>query len=134
MESLSPNFIAYMAGLPKPLDAEGFRDFGVNFYSTFTSSKHQFDQVIAEVNKVVTCGTFTAKHLGEFQGIPSANKQVEISIMHIDYVENGKILEHWGQGDFQGLMQQLRIMFFPSPKIVTSIFKSIFSKILRISS
>ena len=134
MESLSPNFIAYMAGLPKPLDAEGFQDFDVNFYSTFTSSKHQFDQVIVEGNKVVTCGTFTAKYLGELQGIPPTNKQVEISIMHIDYVENGKILEHWGQGDFQELMQQLRIMFFPSPKIVMSIFKSIFSKILRISS
>ena len=131
MESLSPNFIAYMAGLPKPLDAEGFRDFGVNFYSTFTSSKHQFDQVIVEVNKVVTCGTFIAKHLGEFQGIPPTNKQVEISIMHIDYVENGKILEHWGQGDFQGLMRQLGIMLFPSPKIVTSIFEKYFLKDIK---
>ena len=120
-----------MAGLPKPLDAEGFQDFDVNFYSTFTSSKHQFDQVIVEGNKVVTCGTFTAKHLGEFQGIPSTNKQVEISIMHIDYVENGKILEHWGQGDFQGLMRQLGIMLFPSPKIVTSIFEKYFLKDIK---
>ncbi len=133
LELLAPNFVAHMAGLPKPLDAEGFRDFGMKFYSAFTNSKHQFEQVIVEENKVVTCGTFTAKHLGEFQGIPPTNKQIEISIMHIDRVENGKIVEHWGQGDAQGLMQQLGIMFLLSPKLVPSILKNILSKLLKIS-
>jgi steroid delta-isomerase-like uncharacterized protein len=129
-ELLAPNFVAHMAGLPKPLDILGFRDFGMKFYSAFTDSKHQFEQVIVEDSKVVTCGTFTAKHLGEFQGIPPTNKQVEISIMHIDCVENGKIVEHWGQGDAQGLMQQLGIIFLPGAKLVPSILKNIFSKLL----
>ena len=33
--------------------------------------------------------------------------------MHIDKVENGKIVEHWGQGDARGLMKQLGIIFLP---------------------
>lgn len=131
---LARNFVAHMAGLPKPLDADGFRDFGLKFYSAFTNSKHQFDQIIVEGNKVVTCWTFTAKHLGEFQGIPPTHKDIEISIMHIDCVENSKIVEHWGQGDAQGLMQQLGIMFLPSPKLAPSILKNIFSKLLKISN
>lgn len=134
LESLAPNFVAHMAGLPKPLDADGFRDFGMKFYSAFTNSKHQFEQVIVEENKVVTCGTFTAQHLGEFQGIPPTHKQVEISIMHVDCVENSKIVEHWGQGDAQGLMQQLGIMFLPSPKLVPSILKNVFLKVLKVSN
>ena len=28
LESLAPNFVAHMAGLPKPLDADVFLDFG----------------------------------------------------------------------------------------------------------
>jgi predicted ester cyclase len=128
---LSPNFVAYMAGIPEPLDSKSFKHFGMAFYSAFTDGQHQFDEVIVEGNKVVTCGTFTARHLGEFQGIPPTGKQIKISIMHIDRVENSKIVEHWGQGDAQGLMQQLGIMFFPSPKLIPSILKNILFKVTK---
>lgn len=42
--------------------------------------------------------------------------------MHIDRIENEKIVEHWGQGDSLGLMQQLGIIFLPSPKLLPLIF------------
>jgi SnoaL-like polyketide cyclase len=38
------------------------------------------------------------------------NKDV---ITHIDRVVNGKIVEHWGQGDQAGMMQQLGIVPIP---------------------
>lgn len=126
---LAPNFVAHMAGIPESLDSDGFRKFGMEFYSAFTDSQHQFDKIIVEGNNVVTCGTFTARHSGEFQGLPTTGKKIEISIMHIDRVENGLIAEHWGQGDAQGLMQQLGIMFLPSPKLLLYILKNILSKI-----
>ena len=44
--------------------------------------------------------------------------------MHIDRVENGKIVEHWGQGDALGLMQQLGIVFLPGLKLVPQIVKA----------
>ena len=62
-------------------------------------------------DRVVTAGTFTAKHLGTFQGLPPTGNFIRLSIMHIDRVENGQIAEHWGQGDALGLMQQLGIVF-----------------------
>ena len=128
---LAPNFVAHMAGIPESLDSNGFRKFGMEFYSAFADGQHQFDEIIVEGNKVVTCGTFTARHSGEFQGLPPTGKQIEISIMHIDRLENGLIVEHWGQGDAQGLMQQLGIMFLPSPKLVPYILKNILSKIFN---
>ena len=72
---LSPNFVAYMAGFSEPLNIESFRQFGMNFYSAFTNGQHSFDQTIATENKVVTCGTFTAIHTGNFQGLPPTQKQ-----------------------------------------------------------
>ena len=130
-ELLAPNFVAHLAGLPDPLDGEGFKQFGLSFYLAFSQGKHIFDEVIVSGDRVVTCGTFTATHLGEFQGLPPTGKQVSLSIMHIDRVEDGKIVEHWGQGDALGLMQQLGIVFLPGPKLIPYILKGVVSKLLR---
>jgi hypothetical protein len=83
---------------------------------------------------VVTCGKFTATHLGEFQGLPPTGKQISLSIMHIDRVANGKIVEHWGQGDALGLMQQMGIVFLPSPKLLPYILKGVASKLFKKSA
>jgi predicted ester cyclase len=131
LELLSPNFVAHLAGAPGPQDKKGFEQFGMSFYLAFTQGAHIFDEVVVSDNRVVTCGTFTATHLGEFQGLPPTGKQISLSIMHIDRVENGKIVEHWGQGDALGLMQQLGIVFLPGPKLLPYILKGYVSKLFR---
>lgn len=134
LELLAPDFIAHLAGIPKPLDAQEFKQFGMSFYLAFSQGQHIFDQVIVSGDKVVTHGTFTATHLGEFQGIPPTGKQINLSIMHIDKVENGKIVEHWGQGDALGLMQQLGIVFLPGPKLLPHILKGGVSRLFKKST
>ncbi len=51
--------------------------------------------------------------------------------MHIDRIEQSKIIEHWGQGDTQGLMQQLGIIFLLSPKLFLPILNHTIFKLLR---
>jgi predicted ester cyclase len=131
LELLAPNFIAHLAGMPEPLDAEGFKQFGMSFYVAFSQGKHIFDEIIVSGDRVVTCGTFTARHLGEFQGLPPTGKQINLSIMHIDRVEDGKIVEHRGHGDALGLMQQLGIIFFPGPKLLPYMLRGVLSKLFR---
>ena len=131
LELLGPNFMARMAGRPDPLDGEGFKQFWMSFYLAFSQGKHVFDEVIIAGDKVVTCGTFTATHLGEFQGLPPTNKQISLAVRHIDRVENGKIAEHWGQGDALGLMQQLGIVFLPVPKLIPHILRGAASKLFK---
>jgi predicted ester cyclase len=131
LELLAPNFVAHLAGVTEPLNVEGFKQFGTSFYVAFNKGKHIFDEVIVSGDKVVTCGTFTATHLGEFQGLPPTGKQISLSIMHIDRVEDGKIVEHWGHGDALGLMQQLGIVFLPGPKLLPYILRGVLSKLFR---
>ena len=50
--------------------------------------------------------------------------------MHIDRIENDKIVEHWGQGDALGLMQ-LGIVFLPSPALFPHMLKSLLSKLFK---
>jgi predicted ester cyclase len=131
LELLAPDFVAHQAGMPKPLYVDGFKQFGMSFYSAFSQGHHAFDEIIVAGDRVVTCGTFTALHLGEFQGLPPTGKPVSLSIMHIDRVENGKIVEHWGQGDALGLMQQLGIIFLPGPTLLPPMLRSTLSKLLK---
>jgi predicted ester cyclase len=131
LKLLAPNFVAHLAGVPEQLDGEGFKQFGMSFYLAFSQGRHVFDEVIVSGDKVVTWGTFTAKHLGEFQGLPPTGKQIRLAIAHIDRLEDGKIVEHWGQGDALGLMQQLGIVFLPSPKLLPPILKGVFSKLFK---
>ena len=131
LDLLASDFVAHQAGVPEPLNGEGFKQFGMSFYLAFSQGQHNFDEIIVSDDKVVTCGTFTATHLGEFQGLPPTGKQISLSIMHIDRVEDGKILEHWGQGDALGLMQQLGIVFVPGPKLFPHILRGIASKLFR---
>lgn len=131
LDFLAPNFVAHPAGMPKPLDKDEFKKFGMSFYSAFSQGQHIFDEIVVSGDRVVTCGTFTATHLGEFQGLPPTGQHISLSIMHIDRVESGKIVEHWGQGDALGLMQQLGLVFLPGPKLLPPILKSAVSKLFN---
>jgi predicted ester cyclase len=131
LDLLPPNFVAHLAGVPQPLDKAGFQQFGMQFYLAFSQGQHVFDQVIVADNKIVTSGTFTATHLGEFQGLPPTGKKISLSVMHIDRIEDGKIVEHWGQGDALGLMQQLGIVFLPGPKLLPSMMKGAASRLFK---
>jgi len=50
---------------------------------------------------------------GELFGIPPTGKQVTFSVVHVDRVVDGKVVEHWGQGDTMSLMQQLGVLPLP---------------------
>lgn len=46
LELLAPDFVAHLAGVPEPLDGEGFKQFGMSFYLAFKQGTHIFDEVI----------------------------------------------------------------------------------------
>ncbi|HSM80687.1 MAG TPA: ester cyclase [Nodosilinea sp.] len=120
LDGLAPNFVAHQAGMAEPLDAQGFRQFGLSFYTAFSEGKHVFNQVLAAGDCVVTCGTFTAIHRGSFQGLPPTGAPVSLAVMHIDRVADNAIVEHWGQGDALGLMQQLGMVVLPGPRLLSA--------------
>ncbi|MDX1412351.1 MAG: ester cyclase [Nitrospirales bacterium] len=73
----------------------------------------QIDDLIAEGDKVVARITMTGTHTGDFYGIPATGVRVEFTGIYVVRIENGKIVEHWGEEDAVGLLTQLGVM----PKI-----------------
>ncbi|MGV2828370.1 ester cyclase [Myxosarcina sp. GI1(2024)] len=89
---------------------DAFMQYGMMMFTAFPDGRHSLEEIIAEVDKVVTRGTFSGTHRGELMGIPPTGKQVSFSVFHIDRVFDGKIVEHWGQGDIFAMMQQLGVI------------------------
>lgn len=118
----------------KPLKGyDAVMEYGAMMFSAFPDGRHILEEAIAEGDKVVTRGIFKGTHRGELMGIAPTEKQVTFSVVHIDRIENGLVVEHWGQGDVRELMQQLGIMFLPSPKLIPHTLKNTLFKVLKIS-
>ena len=52
---------------------------------------------------------FTSRgiHKGDFMGLPATRKPITITGIEIFHIENGKIVELWGEANLLDLMQQL---------------------------
>lgn len=107
---MSPNIITRGLDAQLQTGIDAVMQYGKMIFSAFPDGCHVFEEVIAEGEKVVTRGTFCGTHRGELMGIPPTGKQVSFSVFHIDRVVDGKIVEHWGQGDIFAMMQQLGVM------------------------
>lgn len=59
---------------------------------------------------VVSIGTYQRTHKGKMQGISPTNAKLKLSVMHLDRVVNGKVVEHRGLTNEVALMQQLGVV------------------------
>jgi steroid delta-isomerase-like uncharacterized protein len=112
-ELVAPDFVAHVPGAPGPLDRQAFHGFLATFYTAFPDGEHVFEDMLAEADTVVARGVFRGTHRGELQGIPPTGKQVSMATTVIEHLRDGKVVEHRGQPDFLGLMQQLGVI--PAP-------------------
>jgi steroid delta-isomerase-like uncharacterized protein len=71
----------------------------------------EIEDLIAQGDKVVARMTFRGTHTGgPFMGIPPSGRTFAFSATSIFRVSNGKIVEHWGEEDSLGWLQQLGAM------------------------
>ena len=107
-EFLAPDFVEREELPPGiPSDREGVKQLTIMMRSAFSDFKATIDDVIAEGDKVVIRQTWSGTHKGEFMGIPPTGKSVSFGVIDIIRIAGGKFVEHWGQMDSMGMMQQL---------------------------
>ena len=105
---LSPNLLAYQPGVPQALNLEAFRQVGQMFLDAFSVVAHDYQEQVGEGEYVVTRAIWSAVHnRGSFNGIPASGKPVSIDEVVFDRIVDGKIVEHWGEIDQFGLLQQI---------------------------
>lgn len=103
-----PNFINRSASEGMPAGPEGM----IYFFSqilrpAFPDLTVQILDMVAEGNKVATRKTITGSHQGELMGIAPTGKTVTISLIDIFTIEDGLLLEHWGENNLPSVIQAL---------------------------
>jgi steroid delta-isomerase-like uncharacterized protein len=107
-EFLSPEFVEHEELPPGiPQGREGVKQLTTMMRNAFPDFKATIEDIIAEGDKVVIRMTWSGTQKGEFMGVPPTGKSVSFGVLDIIRVAGGKFVEHWGQMDSMGMMQQL---------------------------
>jgi steroid delta-isomerase-like uncharacterized protein len=107
-EIMAPDFVEHEQLPPGiPGGREGVKQLTASFRSSFPDFKATIEDILAEGDKVVIRMTWRGTQKGEFMGIPPSGKMVNFGVIDIIRIAGGKFVEHWGQMDMMGMMQQL---------------------------
>jgi steroid delta-isomerase-like uncharacterized protein len=88
-------------------DREGLKAAMARVAQGLADAKFNIEDVIAEGDLVAVRLAASARHVGNFMGMPASGRSYEIGEIHIFRVRDGKVSEHWHQFDTAGLMKQL---------------------------
>jgi predicted ester cyclase len=107
LDLLIPDVVDHYAPPGLPPGREGWNLNRKILRTAFPDGRWSEEDMIAEGNLIVGRYVFRGTHQSEFFGIPATGRQVTVPTIHVCRVENGKIIEHWGNGDDLGMLQQL---------------------------
>ena len=108
-EFIASDYIIHM-GSKDLIGVDRYKNFIRAYRRAFPDISYTVDDLIAEDDKVVERWTARGTHKGEIWGIPPTNKKLIVSGIDIVRIVDGKMVERWGQFDFQGMMEQLGVI------------------------
>ena len=106
----APDFINHSPARGVTPDREGIKQFVSALHTAFPDIRMTADDLIAEDDKVIIRATMSGTHNGNLVGIPPTGKKVNIMVISILRLAEGKIIERWNVSDEFGLLQQLGAM------------------------
>jgi steroid delta-isomerase-like uncharacterized protein len=92
-----------------PEGKAGVRALFQSMFDAFPDFEMTIEDTIAEGDKVVTRVRATGTHQGEFMGIPATGRRIDVPLIDVARIRDGKIAEHWGVMDSASMMQQLGV-------------------------
>jgi len=109
-ELVAEEVIEHAPGPTQGPGREGFKHFVLSFRRAFPDLRITVEDLIAEGDRAVARITIRGTHHGDFMGIAPTGRAICITETNILRFQEGKIVEHWGNGDDLGLLQQLGII------------------------
>src|SRR5258705_13894562 len=94
---------------PFPPGREGLKESFKLFWKA-TPGYHRIEDQIAEGDKVVTRLTSFGKHEGDLPGAPRTGNDMEMTLITIHRIADGKLVEKWAEKDVLGFLQQIGVM------------------------
>ena len=94
---------------PGPDAIAGFRHFFGGMLHAFPDLTVDIQDMITEGDRVVTRKVMRGTHRGDLWGAPPTGKEVQLEVIDIFRVADGKLAEHWTQLDVLAVARQLGI-------------------------
>jgi predicted SnoaL-like aldol condensation-catalyzing enzyme len=107
---VASDFVSHSAPPGLPGGPAGVKVWVGIFREAFPDLYSAADDVIVEGDRVVERFHAGGTHRGDFFGIPPTGRSGRITGINIFRVVDGRIVEHWGNSDDLGLMQQLGVI------------------------
>jgi predicted ester cyclase len=93
---IGPDYVDHYAGEDAPTGpgvmAEHIRDVRATYPDLHVTIEQQFADGDVVISRVLATGT----HQGSWLGMAPTGKRVRITVVNIDRVRDGRIIEHWG--------------------------------------
>jgi predicted ester cyclase len=113
---LAPELKAYLPGDPEPISRQAMLDTIQRWDTAFSGLHFTIERQVAEGDLVAVQVTLRGVHdRGDFLDIPPTGNRFEISVITIERVSEGRIVERRVSLDPLDLMQQLGAMGTPEP-------------------
>jgi predicted ester cyclase len=112
-EIFAPNFSARLPGAPA-LDREGWKAFLGIFRTGFPDLHLEAEEMVATKDRLIIRVILHGTHQGVFLGMAPTGKRVAFTGIAMFRIADGQAIEHWGEMDILGMMQQLGAI--PSPE------------------
>ena len=110
-ELIAEDFVEHEETPGLPPTKAGVLEFFRGVLSAFPDTHMDVEDLFASGDKAVARVKMTATHQGEFMGVPSTGKRVEVELIDImRFDDAGLVSEHWGVMDSLSLMQQLGVV------------------------
>lgn len=109
-EVVSPDYVDHNLPPELPPNRAGLKQLMAMYQAAFPDTVMTIEDQIAEGDRVVTRWTARGTHKGDLMGVPATGKAVTVTGIDISRIAGGQEVEHWGQFDLMGLMQQLGVV------------------------
>ena len=86
---------------------EGMRQILDLYHAVFPDLRVTTEEVLVSGDRGVLRWSATGTHEGDQLGVPATHRQVRMTGIDIVRIQDGRIVEHWGEGNSLEMMQQI---------------------------
>ncbi|HEX2283555.1 MAG TPA: ester cyclase [Mycobacterium sp.] len=103
---VSPRLVVDV-GSSAPMGWDAWRSQLQEFYRGFPDGHHVIEELLVDGSHGISRARFTGTHSGEFHGLAPTGTKVSVGVIQIDRFQGDMLVQHRGQLDMYGLLQQL---------------------------
>ena len=109
-EHIAPTFRRHDPGLPfEVVGPGGVERLADALLPAIPDMRLDIDDVIAEGEKVLVRLWIRGHQRGDLLGIPATGKPIEVAVLDLFQIRDGKLVEHWALLDNLGMLKQLGV-------------------------